>query len=101
MKTASLPKSITVIGRRWFQRGPGNTYHTSEIIVDGETIHRTPRQYGYGEQYAETAFQYLMDSGIVPRPENPRATCHWQWMRHELGVAYTYRAVDVERQKDL
>lgn len=58
-------------------------------------------QYGYGDQYADTAYQWLLSNGIVPRPENERTTCHWQHLRDALGIAYTYRAVDVQRQKDL
>jgi hypothetical protein len=99
MNTATLPKSITVIGRRWFRRGPGNTDHTAEIIVDGETVHRTPIQYGYGDQYADTAYQWLLNSGIVPKPV--REDVHWRHIRNDLGISYTYRAIDVQRQKDL
>lgn len=99
--TTTLPKSITVIGRRWFQRTYGNTYHTSEIIVDGKTVHKTPREYGYGDQYAYTAWDWLIANGFVPEPEDKGRTTHWQQMRDELGIAYTYRALDVERQRDL
>lgn len=97
--TTTLPKSITVIGRRWFQRTYGNTYHTAEIIVDGVTAHKTPREYGYGDSYADTAFRWLLENNIVPAAQD--RSCHWQHLRDDLGIAYTYRAVDVERQKDL
>jgi len=33
-------KSITVIGRRWFERINGNTYHSAEIIIDGTFVHK-------------------------------------------------------------
>jgi len=100
LTTSKLPKSIAIVGRRWFQRTYGNTYHTAEIIVDGVTVHKTPREYGYGDQYADTAFSWLKANGIVPEPEHAHES-HWRHMRDELGIAYTYRAVDVSRQADL
>ena len=99
MTTQILPKSIAIIGRRWFQRTYGNTYHTTEIIVDGETVHVTPRQYGYGDAYTDTAFAWLISSGLIPQP--PSRESHFSWIRDQLGIAYSYRAIDVERQKDL
>lgn len=100
MKKTSLPKSITIIVRRWFQRTYGNTYHTAEIIVDGETVHVTPKEYGYGDQYASVAFSWLKESGLVPPPEHSHE-CHWRYLRDILGIAYTYRALDVSRERDL
>ncbi|MFA5323714.1 MAG: hypothetical protein WC373_13665 [Smithella sp.] len=95
-----LPKSITVIGRRWFQRTYGNTYHTAQIIVDGVTIHKTPKQYGYDNQYAYTAFQWLKDNKIIPLPEEEHAS-HWRHIRDDLKIQYEYFAFDVPREKDL
>jgi len=101
MTTATtLPQSIVIIGRRWFRRGPGTTYHTSEIVVDGVTVHKTPREYGYGDQYADTAFRWLLAQGIIPAPEHAHE-CHWRHIRDNLGIAYSYRAIDVPREKDL
>lgn len=95
----TLPQSITVIGRRWFQRGPGNTYHTAEIIVDGQTVHKTPRQYGYGEQYAYTAWEWLQAQGVIPKASDKN--CHFRHIRDDLGIPYSYQAIDVPRKKDL
>lgn len=98
--TEKLPSSISIVGRRWFQRTYGNTYHTAEIIIDGVTLHKTPRGYGYGDQYADTAFRWLIASGIIPAPQQPHES-HWRHIRDILGIPYSYRAVDVQRQKDL
>jgi hypothetical protein len=96
----NLPKSIIIIGRRWFQRTNGNTYHTAEIIIDGETVHKTPFAYGYGDQYTQSAFEWLVKSGTIPAPEHP-SECHWRHIRDILGIAYSYQAIDVPRKKDL
>jgi hypothetical protein len=96
--TPALPQSITVIGRRWFQRTYGNTYHTAEIIVDGETVHTTPREYGYGDQYTDTALRWMVENGIIPAKGEYES--HWRHIQG-LGIIYTYSAVDVGRKKDL
>lgn len=58
-------KSLVIIGRKWFDKVNGNTYHTSEIIIDGEAVHKTGMQYGYGEQYVQTASQWLKDNNYI------------------------------------
>lgn len=100
----ALPKSIVILGNRWFDRVNGNTYNTAEIIVDGVTVHKTLRQYGYGDHYLTLAEEWLDSSGIVPaRPKhaNGSHTPGWQCWRDDLGIAYTYRASDVQRKRDL
>ena len=52
-------KNYTIIGRRWFQRSYGNTYHTVEIYVDGKFIGKSPETYGYGDCYRQTAAEML------------------------------------------
>lgn len=96
-------KSITIIGRRWFQRGPGNTYHTSQIMIDGKTVHKTARQYGYGSAYLDTAFAWLEANGkIEPRERhfNGSQQAPWNYCQ-ERGITLEYSAIDVSRQKDL
>lgn len=48
-------KVTKVIARRWFQKTYGNTYHTVEFILDNGTTYKTPRAYGYGDQWSVTA----------------------------------------------
>jgi hypothetical protein len=103
--TPPLPRSILIIGRRWFQRTYGNTYCTAEIHVDGCLVHKTPRQYGYGDFYRQAAEDWLDSSGLVPpRPRSTRnniAAPGWQVWRDELGIDYQSYALDVQRQRDL
>jgi hypothetical protein len=97
-------KSLTIIGRRWFQRGPGNTYHTAQIIVDGKTVHKSIKSYGYGDMYVETATQWLEANGYMPDREhhaNGSAEPAWRYFRDERGIAYEAQAIDVSRERDL
>ncbi len=104
MGAFALPKSIALVGRRWFQRWLGSTYNTCEIWVDDKLVHTTPMQYGYGEGYVENGVRWLEDNLIIPRRKrysNGGADSHWQHIRDNLGIEYTYYAFDVKRQRDL
>lgn len=99
--------SITIIGKRWFQTGPGNTYHSCEIYVDGKWLDYCPYTYGYGDQYIQTAHSLLQKHGIYPK-SNER-------LKSGIGVDdYNFRrdlqnnrnkfvisVTDVSRKKDL
>ena len=79
------PKSITIIGRRWFERTNGNTYHTAEVIIDGEHAHTTGITYGYGNQYRQTALQWVKEN-----------------VTQDLdGITTHATHTDVKRKKDL
>ncbi len=96
-------KTLLIIGRRWFQRSYGNTYHTAEIFIDGKMVYKTPRQYGYGSQYEETAIKYLEDQGLIPQREKYENGCSEAPFRlfERLGIEYNHEALDVMRKKDL
>lgn len=51
-------KMIIIDGRRWFQKTYGNTYHAVTVTIDGQS-YQSGRHYGYGNQYAQTAFDML------------------------------------------
>lgn len=96
MTTRTKPKSIAIVGRRWFQRTYGNTYHSCEIIVDGETVHNIDFAYGYGQMYAQNAGQWLEENGYIDGEHFPLSIyCR------ENGIDLIDRVTDVERKKDL
>jgi hypothetical protein len=49
---------------RWFDKVNGNTYHSVRITrcADGATI-AAPFQYGYGDQYRQTALEAMLAAG--------------------------------------
>lgn len=95
-------KSIVIIGRLWFGRTNGNTYHSSTIVVDGKLAHRTGRAYGYGDQYEETAAAWLEAHKIIPEREEGRHGKGAFW-RHleELGIQYFRTGIHVSTEKEL
>ena len=94
--------SVQIIGRRWFQRSYGNTYHTAEIVVNGETVHALPKQYGYGDQYLHNALEWLQQNGYMP---GYRDADHAHEFPREFfarqDVTYMYSVSDVKRERDL
>jgi hypothetical protein len=86
---------LHIEGRRWFQRTYGNTYHSVRIYLDDQLAAYLPFEYGYGDQFLQTALDWLKANGKVPAD----AKYGTLYLRETLGG--TYSVVDVERKKDL
>jgi hypothetical protein len=95
-------KTITVFGRRWFQKSYGNTYNTVSVMVNGETVVNLDKHYGYGDFYLQRAGQWLDDNGYI-KPEHYQhggITPLWQYCR-DNNIHFEYHVTDVSREKDL
>lgn len=96
--------SVTVVGRRWFNRSQGNTYHSAEILVNGLVVRQIPYEYGYGEQYEQSAADWLEENEFMPGRERSPNTGGRESLRRYCerhGVAYSTSVTDVDRKKDL
>lgn len=95
-------KSLTVLGRRWFDRRNGNTYHSATIVIDGQKICYIPFCYGYDGAYIDTAAQWLESNGYLSleRYANGGREALWGWCSRN-GVLFYKNATDVSRRKDL
>jgi hypothetical protein len=95
--------SITIIARRWFHRGPGNTYHSAEILVNGACVHKIEFAYGYGEQYEWNAAMWLEENGYLPGREHYKSgggESLWRYCEKH-GITLAKSCADVQRKKDL
>jgi len=97
--------SIIVEGRKWFDKINGNTYHSANVIVttnQGVELLKVPYQYGYGDQYLQSAFDELEKAGFVKleRYSSGASEAPWRWAE-DHKVTLVYSAVDVARKKDL
>lgn len=100
-------KSVEILARRWFQKSCGNTYHSCQVTVNGETLPKVQFAYGYGDQYLQTALSLLQSNGFFPKTEDrlssgvSKDTNDWyEWMRNnreKLSVL----CFDVTRKKDM
>lgn len=93
--------SMHIEGRRWFHKGPGNTYHSVRIFKDGALLVCLPYQYGYGEQWIETALEWLEANGHIQRKHyaNGGSEGGTLYLRETLGASYS--CIDVTRKGDL
>jgi hypothetical protein len=96
-------KILQLVGRRWFQRGPGNTYHSVEIWINGVHAHRIPFSYGYGEGYQQSAFAWLEAEGYLTLERYERSGGVEAPFRaaQRLGFTFNSTCSDVGRKKDL
>lgn len=95
-------KSITVIGRRWFDRTYGNTYFSVRCYADGELVAEQPYEYGYGDQWEQRACELLAETGHINPERYPhggierlRMVCERQ------GINLVRDVSDVSRKRDL
>lgn len=104
MKTIT---AINVNGRRGYRRTNGNIYHSvswdlvySDGFIDSG---RVPFASGYGDQYIETAFDDMIDRGLLGPREcyaNGGGESLWSLAR-SIGASLLSSVSDVARKKDL
>ncbi len=94
---SQIKTTITVVGRRWFERVNGNTYHSVEVYVNGALLERVPFQYGYGSQYEQTAMDILEKHKIV---DYPGLVPYPSMLPKEKFIVVT-SVSDVNRKRDL
>ena len=97
---------ITIIGRRWFDKINGNTYHSTEVYNNGEFVGREPFTYGYGDHYIQTGREILQDAELFPRT-GKMLSSGMDKDTHDFIMAirdrkeYLTTVSDVGRRKDL
>jgi len=102
-----MEKTIQIIGKRWFDKKNGNTYHSVEVYEDNKFIGKNPFEYGYDEQYIQSAFKILQNAGIYPKT-NKRLLSglnedyyNFQQERRSNRDKFLITVSDVSRRKDL
>ena len=98
------PHSITLYGRRWFQKTYGNTYFSTVIYVNGEHVHTLEKEYGYGDQWQYAAQEWLFENGYlddVKRAAYGGLTPNLRMYCEDKGIEYVSGVCDVERERDL
>lgn len=97
IESASKPK-IEVHARRWFQSSVGNTYHSVKVYLDGKLLKHIPFEYGYGEQYLQTAAEALAEAGYY---DMGKAYEQFYADRMNDRSRFIVTVQDVTRKKDL
>lgn len=85
-----------IIGRKWFDKRYGNTYHSVEItdLESGEVIvPNDTYEYGYGEAWMQTAYNKLVKMDLVKAEDRNN---------HALNkTRFVKRSFEVTRKRDL
>ncbi len=89
--------SYTIVGKRWFERTYGNTYHSVRIYKGKELIAEKLFTYGYEEHYMQTAAELMVKAGLIPAFEHE----NYFQVRNELNANCLILIDDVSRKKDL
>jgi hypothetical protein len=90
--------SITIIGRRWFDKVNGNTYHSCECLVNGEVVAYVPFSYGYDSAYEYSGMKKLAELGYLP--DFTSQSIPWRYCE-DNRIKYHRTHSDVNRKKDL
>ena len=110
MKKPTLRKGaiINITARRWFDKRAGNTYHSVHVYVKSGTLEAfmdSPRTYGYGEQYLQTALGLVWERFIPCKgcqsnlPEVPARLAYFWGLKEWYKINVTVS--DVPHMKDL
>ena len=100
-------KKVEIWGKRWFQKSYGNTYHNVRVYVDDELVGESGEEYGYGNQYVQTAFELLQKKGLAPNTGKYLASGHKadynDFMTDKMNHRnkYLIHVNDVPREMDL
>jgi len=90
---------VEMVGKRWFQRSYGNTYHTVKVYVNDKLIGETENShYGYDEQFLQTGLDILFKHYLPPYKWNGSRPA---WTLKNYGIKFDYDYTDVARERDL
>lgn len=107
-----MKHTLTIFGRRWFQRTNGNSYFSARAYLDGELIGNINFAYGYGDHYRyEMLYALELNQKIPARvwetrqisgcdPIQQPAESWLQWSER-TGISIVSEVADVGRKRDL
>jgi len=67
---------ISANARLWFDKINGNTYHSVRMTVAGVGVY-IPMQYGYGDQWRQSATEWLWDNGVIDKDYWPNGNARY------------------------
>jgi hypothetical protein len=98
LRFTSAASTLKIVGRRWFSKGRGSTFHTVRVYLDGELLGESGIKWGYGNQYIYTGWKLAIENSNLPEPEEEEQ--RWKWAQR-LGITIEDEVMDVPRKRDL
>jgi hypothetical protein len=99
METLKENDTVTLFARKWFDKVNGNTYHSVQIFVNGDLAGQNDFEYGYGDQYEQTAKELLEKAYIIPNPEP--GIYYSLYRLRSAGINYVSNVTPVSSRKAL
>ncbi len=104
-----------IVGKRWFQRTYGNTYHSVAVYKCSGTgknyteklLGYHPMTYGYDEQYLQTALEVFQSAGVYKKTGKSLSSganadyCAFRDTMRAHPERFVVIVHDVTRQRDL
>jgi hypothetical protein len=75
---------ISARGRKWFDKPNGNTYHSVRMTVGGVSVY-LPMQYGYDDQWRQTAVDWLLTAGIIETKEHENGATKYRELYEQIS----------------
>lgn len=80
-----------IVGKKWFDKTNGNTYHSARVYdLNGRVVAAAPYEYGYGDQYIYSAFNALKAAGVINcltlGHDEYFAVCHEDCKKAEIKI---------------
>jgi hypothetical protein len=94
-------KTIHIHGARYYDKASDNTYHSCKVFVNNRLVLTCAFEYGYGDQYIETAAQALHKNGVIDRGERHKGGS-WEplWrVCQEQDIVLTHECEDTTKQR--
>lgn len=89
---------LTIVGRRWFEKTNGNTYHSVAVYDGKKLVGSVDFAYGYGDMFLQTAFDIARGAGYYGG-EQYSSGGYKEYGKFCQENFYT--VADVARKKDL
>ena len=92
MKTRDI-KTVDIIALEWFDRVNGNSYFSTNIIINYQLKNQVniflPMQYGYGDHYRDQAFNAIKEQLNCFKAID-KLTSHWQaYQKYNIIARHT------------
>ena len=81
-------KNLIIIGKEYFDKVNGNSYHTATVFVNGLFFAKSNIEYGYGDQYIGTATDMLIKAGYL-KDMGSISTVLWRYAEEKKISLYT------------
>jgi hypothetical protein len=95
-------KSVSVVAKTWRDKKFGNTYNSTDVLVNGDLVARLPFAYGGGSMPEQRAVEWLVKNGFIHAEEYKHGGYPSLWrLAEDLNFSKYVDTTSVSRKNDL